>query len=100
MGEVVPWLTPGGVLLWLGWLVVRGSLIPRRTHLDRIEDYKATIEDKNKTIAELRLQLSIMLGFSPDPPSTDGGNGSNGATPTPRSNAYGQRRRGSGRRGS
>lgn len=97
VGEVVPWLTPGGALLLLGLSVVRGWLVPRSTHREFIQVLEKTIDDKNATIAEQRRQLAILLGFSPElPPAA--GNGSSGATPTSQGSVYGQRRRGNGRR--
>lgn len=69
MGEVGPWLTPGGVLLLLAWSVVRGWLIPRAWHQERIGDYKAALDAQKETIAEKDRQLSILLGMSREPSS-------------------------------
>lgn len=54
-----PWGIVGLVVVSL----VRGWLIPRSTHRERIGDYKAAAEDKDETIAELRKQVSILLGL-------------------------------------
>lgn len=53
-----PWGLVGLVVVSL----IRGWLIPRTTHRDRIADYRAAIADKDATIAELRAQQAILLG--------------------------------------
>ena len=42
--------------------ILRGWLIPRRTHQDRIGDLKAAIAALEDTVAEKDKQLSILLG--------------------------------------
>ncbi len=42
--------------------LVRGWLIPRRTHLDRVGDLKAAIAALEETVAEQKQQIGILLG--------------------------------------
>lgn len=58
-----PWGIVGLVVVSL----VRGWLIPRSTHRERIGDYKMALKDKDVTIAEQRQQVSILLGLSRGP---------------------------------
>lgn len=58
---------PWGLIALVVVSLVRGWLVPRSAHRERIDDYKATIVAKDVTIAELRDQLSILLGKSREP---------------------------------
>jgi hypothetical protein len=42
--------------------ILRGWLVPRRVHLDRVSDLKATIAALEATVAEREKQVSILLG--------------------------------------
>lgn len=53
---------PWGVLLFTAMSIIRGWLIPRRTHLDRVGDLKAAIAALEETVAEKDRQLAILLG--------------------------------------
>jgi len=58
---------PSGVVLLFVVSILRGWLIPRRVHLDRVADLKATIEAQQETIAEQKLQIGILLGRAREP---------------------------------
>jgi len=58
---------PWGIIALVVVSLVRGWLIPRSTHRERIDDYKATIVAKDRTIAELQDQRDILLGKSREP---------------------------------
>lgn len=58
---------PWGLLALVVVSLVRGWLIPRSTHRDRVADYKAALADKDATIAEQRKQISILLGLTREP---------------------------------
>lgn len=47
--------------------IIRGWLIPRTTHLDRVNDLKAAIAAKDATIAEQQHQISALLGRAREP---------------------------------
>ena len=44
--------------------ILRGWLIPHRTHQDRVSDLKAAIAALEETVAEKDKQISILLGRS------------------------------------
>lgn len=52
---------PWGVAAIVVVSLIRGWLIPRRTHLDRIEDLKATISALEATVAVREQQINILL---------------------------------------
>ena len=54
-------LTPYGVLLVFVLMVGFGILIPRRTHNDRINDYKEQVALLRKIVAERDQQLFLSL---------------------------------------
>lgn len=45
--------------------VLRGWLIPRRTHLDRVGDLKAAIAALEDTVVELKAQNAMLMGRDP-----------------------------------
>lgn len=47
--------------------IIRGWLIPRRTHLDRVADLKAAIAALEETVHEQKTQISILLGRAREP---------------------------------
>jgi hypothetical protein len=47
--------------------LVRGWLIPRRTHEDRVGDLRAAIKALEMTVGEQKTQISILLGGRKDP---------------------------------
>lgn len=60
---------PSGLLLFVIASIVKGWLIPRSTHLERVadlrqraEDYKAAWEAEKQVTAEGRQQIAILLG--------------------------------------
>jgi hypothetical protein len=58
---------PWGIIALVVVSLVRGWLIPRTTHKERIADYQAAIAEYRATIAELREQRDILLGKSREP---------------------------------
>jgi hypothetical protein len=60
--SIGPWLTPGGLIALTVLSLIRGWLIPRSWHRERIQDYKDTIAAKDATIAELKAQIAVLLG--------------------------------------
>lgn len=52
----------GGVSGLVVVSLVRGWLIPRRTHLDRVADLKAAIAALEETVHEQKTQIGILLG--------------------------------------
>jgi len=60
-----PWALIGMVVL----SIVRGWLIPRRTHLDRVADLKAAISALEETVHEQKTQMGILLGRVREPSS-------------------------------
>lgn len=53
---------PWGLLGLVVVSVIRGWLIPRRLHLDRVGDLKAAIAALEATVAEQKQQINILLG--------------------------------------
>lgn len=47
--------------------ILRGWLIPRTVHLDRVGDLKAAITALEATVAEQKLQISVLLGRTREP---------------------------------
>lgn len=62
MWGTVGLLTPFGVIAFVVLSLVRGWLIPRSWHRERIQDYKDTIAAKDAEIAELKEQRAVLLG--------------------------------------
>lgn len=62
MWETVGLLTPFGVIGFTVLSLVRGWLIPRSWHRERVQDYKDTIAAKDAEIAELKAQRAVLLG--------------------------------------
>lgn len=62
LGVAISDLTPYGVLLVFVLMVGFGLLIPRRTHNERINDYKEQIALLRKILAERDDQLLMSLG--------------------------------------
>ena len=60
-----PWALVGMVVL----SIIRGWLIPRRTHLDRVADLKAAIAALEETVHEQKTQIGILLGRVREPSS-------------------------------
>lgn len=57
-------------LIALGVLsILRGWLIPRRTHMDRVGDLKAAIAALEATVQEQKGQIGILLGRVREPTS-------------------------------
>lgn len=54
--------TPWVVLAWIVRRVVRGDLISRAVHLDRVSDLKAAIAALDDTVGERDRQIAILLG--------------------------------------
>lgn len=48
--------------------ILRGWLIPRRVHLDRMGDRDATIAALEETVREQKKQLAILAGSYREPP--------------------------------
>lgn len=53
---------PWGLISFGVLSILRGWLIPRRTHMDRVADLKAAIKALEATVAEREKQISILLG--------------------------------------
>lgn len=53
-----PWSIVGLVVVSL----IQGWLIPRRTHLDRVEDLRAIITALEATVLEQKQQIAVLLG--------------------------------------
>lgn len=58
---------PWGVIVFGVVSILRGWLIPRRVHLDRVADLKAAIDAQRETIAEQKQQIGILLGRVKEP---------------------------------
>jgi hypothetical protein len=58
---------PWGLIALVVVSLIRGWLIPRTTHLDRVNDFKAAIAAKDATIAEQKDQISALLGRAREP---------------------------------
>ena len=58
---------PWGVIVFGVVSILRGWLIPRRVHLDRVADLKAAIDAQRETIAEQKQQIGILLGRPKEP---------------------------------
>jgi hypothetical protein len=56
------WVGNGSLGVLVVVSLVRGWLIPRRTHLDRVADLKAAIAALEETVHERETQISILLG--------------------------------------
>lgn len=59
----------GGPWAVLGLLVLRGWLIPRWWHRERVADLKAAITALEATVAEREKQIGILLGRQREPTS-------------------------------
>ena len=57
-----PWAIVVGQWTLMGLSVVRGWLVPRSIHRERVADLQAAIVDKNATIAAQQAQLAVLLG--------------------------------------
>lgn len=53
---------PWGIVGFGVLSLIRGWLIPRSWHLERIQDYKDTIKAQHDEIAELKSQRATLLG--------------------------------------
>lgn len=60
--SIGPYLAPTSLIGLTVVSLIRGWLIPRSWHRERIQDYKDTIAAKDATIAELKAQLAVLLG--------------------------------------
>lgn len=45
--------------------ILRGWLIPRRTHQDRVGDLKAAIAALEDTVSEQKQQIALLMGREP-----------------------------------
>ena len=54
--------TPWAIVAWIARRIIRGDLIPRAAHLDRVGDLRATITALEDTVAEKDRQIGILLG--------------------------------------
>lgn len=66
--SAVQWVGNGSIGTLVLVSLIRGWLIPRRTHLDRVGDLKAAIAALEDTVSEQKQQISILLGHK-DPVS-------------------------------
>jgi hypothetical protein len=53
---------PWGLVAFGVLSILRGWLIPRRTHMDRVADLKAAISALEVTVREREKQIGILLG--------------------------------------
>lgn len=60
---------PYGLLALVVISLIRGWLIPRSTHRDRIMDYQAAIRALEATVAERDRQIATLLGRVREPTS-------------------------------
>lgn len=58
---------PWAVICMVVYSIIRGWLIPRRTHLDRVADLKAAIAALEETVRERETQVGILLGRVREP---------------------------------
>lgn len=58
---------PWGIVALVVVSLIRGWLIPRRTHVDRVEDLKAAITALQATVAEREHQVAVLLGRAREP---------------------------------
>lgn len=58
---------PWGIVALVVVSLIQGWLIPRRTHLDRIEDLKAAITALEATVREREAQIGTLLGRTREP---------------------------------
>lgn len=52
---------PWGIVALVVVSLIQGWLIPRRTHLDRVGDLKATITALEATVKEREQQIGVLL---------------------------------------
>lgn len=56
---------PWGLVGLYSVSILRGWLIPRRWHLDRVGDLKEAIAALEETVAELKQQQALLMGREP-----------------------------------
>lgn len=62
-----PWGIAIGVILTVLYALMRGELIPRSTHEDRVSDLKAAITALEATVREREAQIATLLGRAREP---------------------------------
>ena len=69
LGPLAMQAGPWGLIAFVVLAILRGWLIPRRTHMDRVGDLKAAIAALEATVHEQKGQIGILLGRVREPTS-------------------------------